>query len=175
MPAQPSTPPSWVLDTNVVLDWLVFDDPRLPPLVARIAAGAARWVYSPAMLDETLDVVARPEFRRWGEAAMLQSRVDAAYRRHGSCFEAASAPALRCRDGDDQMFIDLALQWRCQLLLSRDKALLELARAARGRGLTIARPAELTVADLPPLQTDCVRPDQTISPIPIAISGSDSS
>ena len=50
---------------------------------------------------------------------------------------------IRCRDPDDQKFIDLALARSAAWLFSRDKALLALARRARSRGVTICPPAAL--------------------------------
>ena len=55
---------------------------------------------------------------------------------------AAPGPPLRCRDPDDQMFIDLALSARAQWLVTRDRALLVLARRARLRGVTVIRPVD---------------------------------
>jgi predicted nucleic acid-binding protein len=52
----------------------------------------------------------------------------------------AGEPRLRCRDADDQVFIDLALVHRARWLLTRDKALLALARRARPLGTEILRP-----------------------------------
>ena len=46
----------------------------------------------------------------------------------------------RCTDPDDQKFIDLALHSGAQWLLSRDRAVLKLAREARQRGLAIVAP-----------------------------------
>jgi predicted nucleic acid-binding protein len=54
----------------------------------------------------------------------------------------AAAPALQlhCSDPDDQMFIDLAQTQRVQWLLTRDRALLRLARRARAHGVEVLTP-----------------------------------
>ena len=44
---------------------------------------------------------------------------------------------MRCTDPDDQKFIDFALRSGASALLTRDRAVLKLARGARGRGLWI--------------------------------------
>ena len=49
----------------------------------------------------------------------------------------ASTAGLRCTDPDDQKFIDLALQTGASALLSRDRAVLKLARRAAVHGLPI--------------------------------------
>ena len=48
---------------------------------------------------------------------------------------------MRCTDPDDQTFIDLALSRGAQWLLSRDRAVLKLAKRARVLGLHILTPA----------------------------------
>ena len=46
----------------------------------------------------------------------------------------------RCSDPDDQIFIDLAIAQGAQLLLTRDRALLKLARKAQRHGVWVATP-----------------------------------
>ncbi|WP_440131005.1 PIN domain-containing protein, partial [Rubrivivax gelatinosus] len=68
-----------VLDTNVVLDWLVFDDPATRPLAAALEAGRLRWIATGPMLDELLHVLQRPELDRWRAACeAARERVAAA-------------------------------------------------------------------------------------------------
>jgi predicted nucleic acid-binding protein len=132
-----SAAPIAVIDTNVVLDWLVFDDPRARPLAEAVAAGRLRWVATAAMLDELAAVLPRPAFDRWRDRAAL-----APGRAAGWAVPAGDAPAcaLRCGDADDQKYIDLTLAARAAWLLTRDKALLKLAAAARRHGTTVCVP-----------------------------------
>jgi predicted nucleic acid-binding protein len=135
-----ATPPEWVLDTNVVLDWLLFDDASMRGFAAQLEAGSAQWLCTAAMREEALEVVARDAFVRFGDPAARQQRIAAGYARHArECAPAVVAP-LRCADPDDQMFVDLALAQRATLLLSRDKAVLALAPRALPCGLLIADP-----------------------------------
>ncbi len=133
--------PKIVIDTQVVLDWLVFADARVATLAAAVEAGRLRWIGRPAMLAELLHVLSR------GVAAAWQpdlARIEAAFARHCQMIEAEPAPAVRlvCRDPDDQKFIDLALGEHAQWLLSRDKAVLALRKRALTSGLIIATPEE---------------------------------
>src|SRR5262245_42733415 len=48
----PSAPPTLVLDTNVVLDWLLFADPGVAAMAAAIEAGSVRWLACAAMREE---------------------------------------------------------------------------------------------------------------------------
>ncbi len=167
-------PPWWVLDTNVVLDWLVFDDPAMHAPVAALRAGLAQWACCAAMREEALEVVGRPQFARHASAEVLRARIAHASDAHAHMFEAAPASALRCADPDDQMFLDLATARGASLLLTRDRALLALASQASGLGLRIATPNQLRSAHW----TDhAARPDLTDQPTikaPRAIKGNDS-
>ena len=51
-----------VLDTNIVLDLLVFQDPRANWIRDGIAQGRFELIYSSEMLLELTDVIARPQF-----------------------------------------------------------------------------------------------------------------
>jgi uncharacterized protein len=137
-----------VLDTNVVLDWLVFDDAATRALAPAWVGGRWLWWVSPSVLAEIEAVLARPLAERWEvrrKQALTRDWQPLARR----CAEphAGGTSSMRCRDPDDQKFVDLALAQRAGVLLTRDRALLALARAAAGFGLTITTPARWT---LPP-------------------------
>jgi predicted nucleic acid-binding protein len=133
--------PIVVLDTNVVLDWLVFRNPGCTRLAASIVAGELRWVATAAMRDELAHVLARGHLDAW--APNLTS-VWAHWDRY--CAEvAAPAPAgppgrLRCSDADDQKFVDLAVACQARWLLSHDRAVLKLARRLRDCGVDTRSP-----------------------------------
>ena len=59
---------------------------------------------------------------------------------------AGAAGRMRCTDGDDQKFIDLALGHGARWLLSRDRAVLKLARRARPLGLSVLTPETWSAA-----------------------------
>ena len=129
-----------VLDTNVVLDWLVFRNPGCVPLVEALEAGRARWLCSTAMRDELMHVLARGTLANW------RPDHDAIVAAHARWAEIVDIPGvvgvthLRCTDPDDQKFIDLAAQLGDACLLSRDRAVLKLARRAREAGFAILTP-----------------------------------
>jgi predicted nucleic acid-binding protein len=134
----PVDPPWIVLDTNVVLDWLYFRDVRCAALADAVTTRRVRWIASAPMRDEIEHVVARGSLgARWLEGP---ASVRAGWQRWATMVDAspATAPlALRCTDGDDQKFIDLALATRAVALLSADRAVLKLARRASAYGLAI--------------------------------------
>ena len=132
--------PLIVIDTNVVLDWLLFDDPRVALVSGAVTSGRARWIASTSMRDELDHVLRRGIPSRQGHPT---DAVVAAFDRWSTIVEAATGaftPSLRCSDVDDQKFIDLAIQQRASVLVSRDRAVLRLARAAAPIGLRIVIP-----------------------------------
>ena len=59
-----------VLDTNVVLDWLYFRDPRCVLLNDAIAAHRVQWIATATMRDEIEHVLARGSLStRWPDGA----------------------------------------------------------------------------------------------------------
>jgi predicted nucleic acid-binding protein len=131
-----------VLDTNVVLDGWVFGNPAFTPMGLAMAAQQLLWVACPSMLDELRFVLGRPQPVRF-EAARLAALADTTRWQQAwvvAAPEPESVPRLRCSDRSDQQFIDLALAQRARWLISRDKALLKLARRAAVHGVCITTP-----------------------------------
>jgi predicted nucleic acid-binding protein len=126
-----------VLDTNVVLDWLLFADARCRGLAEAIISGRVRWIASPPMRAELEHVLARGiRSARAGDPG----RTLEGWARWSVAVEPCDRPsprALRCTDADDQKFIDLALHTGAATLVSRDRAVLKLARRAAPLGLAI--------------------------------------
>ncbi|MDE1949002.1 MAG: putative toxin-antitoxin system toxin component, PIN family, partial [Burkholderiales bacterium] len=132
----PSEAPAVVLDTNVALDWLVFRDVGVSALAAAIEGGMLRWLACPRMRDELARTLTYPALAPWSpDSECVLATFD---RWVQPCAQPPAAPGMACRDADDQVFVDLAVAGRAQWLLTRDRALLDLAAAARRRGLTIA-------------------------------------
>lgn len=115
-----------VLDTNVVLDLLHFDDPAARPLRLALEAGRVRGVVSEATLDEWRRVLAYPGF------GLDAGRQVALFDRYRVLCESAPVGACtglpRCSDPDDQKFLELAAASGAQVLVSKDRALLGLRR-----------------------------------------------
>jgi predicted nucleic acid-binding protein len=144
----PSTP-TLVLDTNVVLDWLYFRDPRCARLAALLEGGAARWIASPSMGAELRHVLVRDIGRRGAGAVDATLSGWERWARIVEPHDAAVPLALRCSDAADQKFIDLAWRSGASALLSADRAVLRLARRAAGHGLAICRLEDWTPGPTP--------------------------
>lgn len=134
-----SAAPAAVLDTNVALDWLLFAEPAVAPLAAAIESGAVTWFACAHMREEFSLVLRYPALERWRpDSTALLERFD----RHARLLPPPPAdPLLRCADGDDQAFIDLSRAHHARWLITRDRALLRLARRATPLGLAILTPA----------------------------------
>ena len=120
-----------VLDTNIWLDWLVFDDPGVAPLRAAHAAGRAQIYIDGPCEDELRRVLAYSLRKRVLEesaqtAALATCRQIATHPQPDQA--AAKLPLPKCGDPDDQKFLELARAARADVLITKDRALLELAR-----------------------------------------------
>ena len=132
-----------VLDTNVVLDLVVFRDPGAAHLRAAIEARRVSLLTSGECLAELKRVLAYPEFKR--NPAEQGAAYDWYATRAELVAPASIEPLLpRCRDEDDQKFLDLAWFAGAEHLVTKDKVLLELARRVANLGrFTLLLPAEL--------------------------------
>ena len=132
----PKSPTRIVLDTNVCLDLFVFRDPRWLRLMQALTNAEVEAVtradckmewqivlgYAHLGLDEAMQSTVRAEF-------------DALIRPCADTLPDASVKLPICRDTDDQKFIELAYQSGAAMLITKDKALLKLARRTQKAGL----------------------------------------
>lgn len=137
-----------VLDTNAVLDWLLFRDKGFVPISAVIESGKAMALTNDVCLEELRRVLRYPEFKldevRQVEL-LAQYRCCAHIAESGDAVkhdeaEMPSGGLPICKDPDDQKFLELAWQQRA-VLVTKDKLLLQLARRVdRGGRFQILRP-----------------------------------
>ena len=130
-----------VIDTNVVLDLFVFQDPRVRRLHHHLVLRHLLWLATEPMMDELADVLGRPLIARVCPDPALVMAQARAWCTLVTPPEAPSIAAPVCADPDDQIFIDLAWCWPASWLLTRDRALLDLAARAQARQLGIMTPA----------------------------------
>lgn len=135
-----AAPARLVLDTHVWLDLVVFRDPAVAPLREALSGGAATALVAPGLQAELERVLGYPAL------GLDEAQRAATLRAVAGLSEPAPHPqpriaAPRCRDPDDQMFIDLALAARVDALLSRDDAVLRLAPRMRREGIEVLTPA----------------------------------
>lgn len=131
-----------VVDTNVWLDIHYFLDRDSQSLAA--ALGSPGWVAARCkQTDAELGIVLRRP--RFSPGPAERSRLRACLRQWQArtvLFALNGQAPCRCRDPDDQKFLDLAYSARAAVLLTKDKALLALTRKARRFGVAILTPRE---------------------------------
>lgn len=121
--------PIVVIDTNIVLDLFVFDDAAAKPLRAALEAGEVEWLATDAMRVELARVLGYPNIApRLVFYQLTDGAVLAAFDRHARIVAPALDAGIRCRDPDDQIYIDLAVAHGARLF-SKDGAV----RAMRKR------------------------------------------
>jgi putative PIN family toxin of toxin-antitoxin system len=123
-----------VLDTHVWLDWLVFQDPGVAPLRAAVEAGRAEVFLDERCGEELARVLAYPIGRKALDAAAQAAcleRCARIARKPEDDTRRAQPPLPACRDPDDQKFLELARACAADFLVTKDRALLELARGRR--------------------------------------------
>lgn len=129
--------PVIVLDTNILLDIFVFDEEKAHPLRAALENHQIDFVATQHMLNEYQDVISREQFSLTPdqqresllEIGQLVRLIDDA--------TVEKAP-WKCRDRDDQIFLNLAYFLRPALLISKDKQVLKIAKRAIKEGVTIS-------------------------------------
>jgi len=134
-----------VVDTNIVLDLFVFDDPKAKQLKDALLNGLAAhqviWLATQAMRDELLRVLSYPKimsrmaFYKIKSEHVVQQFDDAA-----TLVEPAPKAPWICKDPDDQKFIDLAVQHQTQLF-SKDQAVLCMAKRLQTAGVLVHFPS----------------------------------
>jgi putative PIN family toxin of toxin-antitoxin system len=114
-----------VLDTQVWIDWLVFDDPATQPLRAAVADKRAEIFINASCRAELERVLGYPLGKRVVDAAAcLEQCLGLTTELHAT----AAEKLPECRDPDDQKFLELAAAARADCLITRDRALLEMNR-----------------------------------------------
>jgi predicted nucleic acid-binding protein len=130
--------PRLILDTNVILDLLVFKDPSAEPIRLLLDTNQVDAVRTPASMAELIDVIGRPTFKLSPEEQeiILQKWESSTRLLENTSIERAP---FTCRDPDDQVFLDMAYSLRPALLLSKDLRVLELRASAKRHGIEISK------------------------------------
>jgi putative PIN family toxin of toxin-antitoxin system len=121
-----------VIDTNVCLDLFMFRDPRWQALMDGIQSGEMEAVTSASCRMEFTLVLAyeKMQLSTESQTAILQE-FDQFIRLidlPASALENSAIKLPLCKDRDDQKFIELAYASQADTLITKDKALLKLAR-----------------------------------------------
>ena len=134
-----------VLDTNIWLDWLLFQDASVARLKAAVAAGRAE-IFIDAAGEAELARVLAYDLGKHSIDAEKQAACLAECRRIATplrdiLIDKTGLP--RCADPADQGFLEAAAAARADYLVTKDRELLALAR--RKLAFQIVRPSSLNL------------------------------
>lgn len=130
----PVSPKRIILDTNVCLDLFVFHDPRWAALLSAIESGAVEAITRADCRDE-YRIVLHYKHLPLDETsrALAEQRFDALIKVVAPAESGVRLPV--CTDKDDQKFLELARDAQADILITKDKALLKLARRLTKAGM----------------------------------------
>lgn len=142
-----------MIDTQTWLDLLWFHDVRTEALRKALEASRARVVHDAYGLAEWIRLLGYPNLKideaNRARLIMQFERYSEPFARQPDDRASPQAALPRCRDPDDQPFLQLARDSAAHFLLSRDRALLALDRRCRrvaGFGVVTAEASELQAA-----------------------------
>ena len=113
-----------MIDTNIVLDLWLFEDPATVPLRDALQSGRISHLATRSMRDELERVLTYPHIiKRMARANLQAQDILNRFDQHHVPAEPAVKAHCTCKDPDDQKFIDLAVAHAVPLL-SKDAAIL---------------------------------------------------
>ena len=132
-----------VLDTNIALDWLVFIDGGMLHLPNAIESKAITLLSTPATLAELERVL---NYKNFALSAATQAEKLARYTAICQPYSGGTRPLgydktiPRCRDRDDQIFLDLAVNAQATVLASKDARVLATRGRMKALGVEVMAP-----------------------------------
>jgi len=128
---------AWVIDTNIVLDLWLFEDPAIVPLRVALQSGVISHLATASMRDELARVLAYPHLvKRMAKSNIQAQDILNRFDEYLLAAEPAAKAPCTCKDPDDQKFIDLSVAHRA-LLLSKDAQVLCMRRRLERQGVTL--------------------------------------
>lgn len=124
-----------VLDTNVCLDLFVFKDPRWQDLMQALTSKQIDVITREDCRNEWLCVLDYPHLPVTPE---IKALVIEQFDQYITCLpktEQSTFGLPVCSDKDDQKFLEIALHAHADILLTKDRALLKLARKTKNKGM----------------------------------------
>jgi len=137
-----------IVDTNILLDIIYFEDPHVKDLTKAIESGHLEAWSCNLIWDEFLDVMRRPAFYKNEET--YQKMIEKALKYFQ--FDTSKIPPspYKCRDPDDQIFIDLAVIKAPCWLISRDLEVLKLAKKLKLVNVEVTSNKKTKLSLIPP-------------------------
>ena len=142
--------PRVVIDTNVLMDVLHWEDPAVRDLGGLIESGELQPVRDEATLLEAAEVLDRTTFGIpfADVSAMLGRWIGMSEDAPEAALQAALRPTgtPRCWDPLDQKFLDLAVGAGAAILVTKDKLVLKTRRKMAALGIHVVKPEDVARA-----------------------------
>lgn len=133
------TQPRVVLDTHILLDLWLYDDPATPELREALDAGDVQWLTTAVMREELVRVLAYPHIvQRLARDGRTADGVLQRFDQYANLQAVADKAPYSCKDPDDQKFIDLAVA-HAAVLVSKDKAVLTMRNRLARVGVSVMK------------------------------------
>ena len=126
-----------VPDTNILISGLFFGSGNEARLVDAAVEGRVKLLTSLEILEEVREVLSRPKFQLSADEAGSAFQLVVSL---GEIILAPGRAKVKCRDPDDQKFLDCAIAGRADFLVTGDRDLLSMGTVGRAR---IVRTKEL--------------------------------
>jgi uncharacterized protein len=123
-----------IIDTNLWISFLITKD--FTKLDEIIFSRLGIVVFSQELLDEFLNVVSRPKFKRFFSSADIEEILETID--EYADFVKVKSEIEVCRDSKDNFLLSLAVDSNADFLLTGDKDLLDLTKFGKTRILTIS-------------------------------------
>ena len=102
---------AWVIDTNIVLDLWLFEDPATMPLRAALQSGAISHLATANMRDELERVLAYPHLvKRMAKSNIQAQDILNRFDKHQLAAEPAAKAPCTCKDPDDHIGEDIKVE-----------------------------------------------------------------
>ena len=139
---RPLSAPSCVLDTNVVLDILLFADKNTKSIQKSLASGQLLALGHYDTLYEFTDVISRSQFKL--TESQIKEKLHAWIKLHWLIKEPLPTEGY-CKDHDDDKFFNLARLCSARYLISKDKKVLKAKGKAKQFGCIVIKPENLNL------------------------------
>ncbi len=125
-----------ILDTNILLDIFIFEDARASELKNALLNQEIKAYSSKTTLEELADVISRPLF---SVDSKKQVEIVQQWQALSQWIDEPNLEVApwKCKDLDDQVFLNIAFTLRPSILISKDKEVLKLASQAVKEGILI--------------------------------------
>lgn len=124
-----------ILDTNLWISFLI--SKKFKEIDTLIESGRVVFLFSNELLEEFVEVVKRPKFKRYFSGKDIKRLLDA-FEEYGELVDVSSDVEL-CRDKKDNFLLNLSIDGRADFLVTGDQDLLIIEKIGKTRICTFKK------------------------------------